>query len=91
MPTLLKQRSLWTLSKPTRFLRTQDVLSSAREGALLSPGEPDDGEIIVRALLIDEAEAIPKLAIRQKEAQPPALVAIAIFFQDLFDVHGVLP
>jgi hypothetical protein len=57
---------------------------------LRAPGKPDDGKIIVCALLINEAEAITKLTVRQKEAQPLALIAIAICFQDLFDAHGTL-
>ena len=54
------------------------------------PGEPDDDEIIMRALLLNAVEVVPQLAVRQKKAQPFALVAAAILIQYMFDVHNDL-
>jgi hypothetical protein len=57
---------------------------------LSAPGEPDKGEILVIALLLDAVKMIPQLAIGEKEAQTPAFISLSVLFQDLFDVHGAL-
>ncbi len=62
-----------------------------RKVALRSPpGEPDEDEIVVSALLLNAVEVVPQLAVRQKEAQPFAIIAIAILIQYIFDVHNDL-
>jgi hypothetical protein len=55
-----------------------------------APGEPDDREIIMIALLLDAVELLPQLAICKEEAQPSAFVTLSVFIQHLFDVHGTL-
>jgi hypothetical protein len=54
---------------------------------LPAPGELDDREIIMRAFLLDVAELIPQFAVSQKEAQPFAVISVAILLQHFLDVH----
>jgi len=74
----------------TQILRCYGLLCGLLNVMLPAPGELDDGEIIMRALLLDAAELVPQLAIRQKEAQPFSIVAFPILFQHFLDVHGAL-
>jgi hypothetical protein len=55
-----------------------------------APGEPNDGEIIMIALLLNAAEVFPQLAIGKKKAQPLAFITLAVLIEDLFNVHGAL-
>jgi hypothetical protein len=66
------------------------TLSSASNVMLFAPGEPEDREIIVRALVLDASEVISQIAISHKKGQPSAFIAIAILIQDLSSVHGTL-
>jgi hypothetical protein len=56
-----------------------------------APGEPDDREIIVRGFLLYPAEMIPQIAVSHKKAQPFALIAVPIFLQNMFSIHGYPP
>ncbi len=61
-----------------------------RQVALRSPGKSDDDEIVVRALLVNTVEVIPQLAVRKKEAQPLAVITVAILVQNLIHIHSTL-
>lgn len=69
--------------------RPRPLLRGVRDPVLPAPGEPEQKEILVRAFLFDAFEHFAKLAVCQKEAQPLALIAVAVVVQDLFDVHGI--
>jgi hypothetical protein len=79
------------ISNWNRLWKDDDLCSGGtREAVLPAPGKPYDGEIVVQALLLNPAEIIPKIAESKKKTQPHALIAVAILFQNLFNIHGDL-
>ena len=56
---------------------------------ILAPGELQDVEIVARALLLNTTEMTPKIAESRKKTKPTARIAIAIFIEDFFNIHGV--
>ena len=75
-------------SAPSHLLEMR--LRRPLHSMLPAPGEPDDRKIVVRVLLFDALEQLPQLAKCHEEAQPLAVVTVALLLQNVIDLHGVL-
>ncbi len=61
-----------------------------RDMPFSAPGEYDDPEIIMSALLLYPAEVLTQLSVGQKQAQARPVIPVLVFLQDFFCVHDNL-